>query len=448
MEIMDRISLKEQRFLVIGLGISGRAAAEWLLAHGAAVAGVDDNIDIFQSAQIVNLQQQGLELLIQQPVTISSFDCVVVSPGVARNNCHYTAAREAGVEIIGDIELAARYLDKRCVGITGTNGKTTATLLAAHMLQQCGRQARAVGNCGVPPLAIQGPHSSPETIGIVELSSFQLETLHTPFLEAAAVLNITPDHIDRYGSMEEYANVKLSIFERIKGGGPGYIHRQCAEEFQPKLPSSCFVQSYSQPGGPALHVHQSSVIFNGIVEGLLPSSLAEAPTHDVENFLVAYALCRHFEPSAERLIAAAATFAKPAHRLQHVRSHRGIDYIDDSKGTNVDAVIKAVTAIKGPIILIAGGVDKGGSYAPWLQPFANKVKAIFVIGEAAEKIYKELAPHFHIERCASLQAAVQRAAAYGCEGDTVLLSPGCSSYDMFANYAERGKRFQAFVKAL
>ncbi len=396
--------------LVIGLGVSGKAAALLLKAKGFSVTAVDAKPKEIDG--ICVLSETAIE-------SLDSFDWIVISPGIPQNHPLYLAAKQKNKKIVGEAQLAFLYLDQKAVGITGTNGKTTVTLMVEHVLQKSGRKAKAVGNVG---LALCDYAMSPdrEEILVVELSSFQLETLEGPFFDAAVVLNITPDHLDRYDSMKEYGEAKLRISGCRKPGAPLYVHSKIARDYG--LEADCFDLAY-----------------------ILPVGYRHWGKHDLENAEAAWVLCREIGISREEFIAGLDTFEKPHHRIAFVKDIEGVAYYDDSKGTNLDAVIQSVSMMQGPVILIAGGVDKGASYVPWKECFRGRVKGIIAIGQAAEKIRRELCDEFAVEIVDSLAAAVEVAKQKGIPGDVVLLSPGCSSYDMFRDYAHRGEEFQRCV---
>lgn len=435
--------LQNKRVLVVGLGISGRSAAEFLLSRGAHVFGTDSNITrIQQNAHVVTLESQGLRIVSEhEAIDVTHFDLLIVSPGVPPTHPLYQAAKRAGIEVIGEIELACRFIKQTVLGITGTNGKTTVTLLVAHVLRKCGRSARALGNMGVPLTSefIDEKGTRYLEIAVVELSSFQLETLHSRVIDAAVVLNITPDHLDRYGNMEEYASSKMHIADCIKTDGALYLEQKCFQEYGYLL--ACLkpkIYGYSSDCDVSIETFK----------GLLPLAYTEKPNHDIENLMAAYGLCKEVGITADQFVEAALTFQKPPHRIQFVKASAGVSYYNDSKGTNIDAVIRAVEVMKGPIILIAGGVDKGAPYTPWLEAFVGKVKCICAIGQASVKIQEQLSQQVPVKVFESLEAAVKYAASLAKAGDNVLLSPGCSSYDMFRDYAHRGEEFIRIVERL
>lgn len=420
-----------KRLLLIGLGVSGRSAAKILLAAGSQVSAYDMRWkEILLDPEINKFCQQGLRLgPTEKFKRIENFDAVVVSPGISPSDQLYRLAIEKQIEIIGEAELALRYLKSPCIGVTGTNGKTTVTMLIAHVLNFCGIQAKAVGNIGIPltELLMLPKQDLENTTLVVELSSYQLETLCSRALDIALLLNITPDHLERHGNMQEYAKVKSKIFQAVKPAGSCFTSKRCIEEWPNYL----------------AQINVFDAFENELKE--LKQSLQG---HDFNNALAAYAVCRQQGIDAKQFVAATASFSKPPHRLQQIASIHGIDYIDDSKATNIDAVIQAVGSLMKPIVLIVGGVDKGFTYKSWIDSFKDKVRKIFAIGKAASKINNELSEHFMIQSCTTLDEAVIEASDFANAGDIVLLSPGCASYDMFTDYAHRGMEFQRIVNSL
>jgi UDP-N-acetylmuramoylalanine--D-glutamate ligase len=390
------------KVLVLGLGKSGLSAAEFLLKRGHSVLGIDKR----------ELSTTFPVICETEPFEIRGFDLLVLSPGIPLSHPICQRAIDHGVEIVGETELALRHLTNPCLGITGTNGKTTVTLLTAHVLNQCGISAKAVGNVGIPLTSFY--ELPKEVVFVIELSSYQLETLSTRALSAAAILNITPDHLDRYPSFDEYQRAKLNIYDCLKPDAMLYIEQSISKHHF----DSDRVRTYT------------GVDFND------------------ENYTASYLLCSTFGVTHEQFEKCAATFQKPPHRLELVRIAGGISYINDSKGTNIDSVIRAVEAIPQPIHLIAGGVDKGAAYQPWVKAFEGKVKSVLTIGAAAEKIEKELKEVYNVKRCRDLEHAVSEATTNARPGETVLLSPGCSSFDMFKDFEHRGNVFKSLVNSI
>lgn len=443
------IQLKGQSILVLGLGISGRSAARYLLAKGCSVWASDDHWDAMRhQPEIEELVSLGLNISTSQALP-ANIEMLVVSPGVPRNHPFYLAAHKKGIIITGEAELALSSLSEsyKCVGITGTNGKTTVTFLIEHILNACGINAKALGNSGVPltTLLLDEKKYPQGTVIVAELSSFQLETLQSRVFDAGVILNITDDHLDRYDSFLEYAQTKIQLFNCIKPGGKCFVEEHCYANFITEF-KHYKINAYGHQPTSFLHVKDRNLVV-GSTQIPLPEINLTQSGHDLENVLAAYALAAEFAPP-QKILDALSSFKKPPHRLEFVKEIQGITFINDSKATNVDAVVRAVESISTPIILIAGGVDKGGSYKCWLNSFYGKVRAICTIGQAAEKIRQDLDQKLPIHHFKEFHEAVAYAAAIANPNETVLLSPGCSSYDMFSSYAHRGKVFQEIVHAL
>jgi UDP-N-acetylmuramoylalanine--D-glutamate ligase len=393
------------KVLVLGLGISGSAAVSLLLKQKHEVVGIDSDGDC--------------------GVDVRLFDLLVVSPGVAPSHPLYLAARSSEIEIIGEAELAFRHLKQPCLAVTGTNGKTTTTLMAEHVLRSCGIKARALGNVGIP-LTTYAMNPGQEEVIIAELSSFQLETMSTPAFDAGVILNITPDHLDRYDSLEDYAKAKCRLQLCMKENAPLYVSQSVLSEYASLL-------------------REKRCALLESIECFLPLSYRQGGEHEKQNARAVWGLVKGFGISEDAFSRSLESFKKPPHRIEFIKKVDGVSYYDDSKGTNIDAVLQAVRTMPGEVILIAGGVDKGASYAPWKQ---EKFKQIIAIGQAAEKIRAELEGTFPVALVKSMEEAVLQASQLAKEGDCVLLSPGCSSYDMFSDYAHRGREFQMQVHHL
>lgn len=434
--------------LVIGFGLSGRSAAQFLIDHQWQVAAVDKNAHhLSKEPEVKALIAKGIPLLGEtEQFAVEAFQLAVISPGVPPENALTQKLRQAGIECIGEVELAFRYMKNQAIGITGTNGKTTVTLLLEHIFQQAGKQAKALGNVG-QPLAEALSQLNRDAIVVAELSSFQLETLHKRNLEAAVILNITPDHLDRYPNMEAYADAKASIGKLVKQDGLFLVFEETREQF-PSAFRNLHPQIYGYGTQADYRTDLQSIYIKGQKICPLPHSLQGHKSHDLENFLAAFALAAFFKIAPSEIVKAYDTFTKPHHRIEFIAEKGGVVFYDDSKGTNLDAVLRAVDAMTRPTILIAGGVHKGFSYASWIEPFKGKVKKIFVIGQSAALIYEELSPWIPVQICTSLQEAVEQSYQLADPGEAVLLSPGCSSFDMFKDYVHRGEEFVRCVNGL
>lgn len=448
--MISNLDYQNKRILVLGLGISGRSAVKFLLKRKACVTGADRNEEVLNfDKELATLREQGLKTILDsEACDIKQFDLLVVSPGVHNSHPLYIQAVLAGIEIIGEVELACGFIKQKCLAVTGTNGKTTVTLMVTHVLNHCGIKALALGNVGTPLTSVldQGELNKIEVF-IVELSSFQLDTLHTSFIDAGVILNITPDHLDRYGTLDAYAKSKAHLNNCLKPQGKLFIEDKCIREF-PTLFSPLSSHAYGYNDHCYIYTDKKSIYINKMKAFDLPVNLQDKISHEVENLMAAFSLCYYAGVTGEQFCTAIQSFKKPSHRIEFVRTVNGVHYYDDSKGTNIDAVIRAVQVLDGNIILIAGGVDKGASYTLWLDAIVKKLKFICAIGKAKEKIKNELGEHIPVALFATLDDAVIHAGNVSKAGDIVLLSPGCASYDMFRDYEHRGQEFQRIVKGL
>lgn len=430
-----------KKTLVIGMGKSGVAVYDFLQAAGDLVVGLDDN-----HATVQRLLDTGVRA--STSVDIQMFDRVVLSPGVSPQHRLVQEAEKLGLPMIGEMQLAFEALQplgQSSVAITGTNGKTTVTLLITHILQKAGLPAYALGNVGVP-LTSYVRTAKPEEMLIVELSSYQLDTLYLPIFDVGLILNITPDHLDRYGTMRAYAQSKCRLQACLKKEGTLWVHESVALEFKEELHHS--YHTYGRSPNCTLWTDQVALLGHSGAEVILPAHYKELGFHESENVLAAWIACKQLGIDANTFLQGLQSFQKPKHRIEWVASIKGVDYINDSKGTNIDATIKAVQSIKKPLILIAGGVDKGASYQVWKTSFKTQVRYVIALGAAASKIAADLGPDWHVKIVTCLAEAVALSYSLAEEGDAVLLSPGCSSYDMFRDYAHRGDEFKQIVEEL
>lgn len=439
--------MQQKKWLVVGLGKSGRAAAHYLLSKGCHVVGADDHLAAIESdPSILQLCEKGLVLAKScDRVFQEGIEAVVCSPGVPSDHVLLAQAKSLGLEVIGEVELACRQIQACCIGITGTNGKTTTTLLLEHILKQSGIRAKAVGNVGIPLIAEL--EAADHEVFVIELSSYQLETLSSKVLSQALILNITPDHLDRYSGMEGYIRAKFEILGALKEGGSCFIH-ESVKALIPQDISPSLVKTYGTDPSCDLSCRNGAFYFQNQAPIPVPQVFSQWMAHDVENIMAAYATCRALGVSDSAFFQGILTFKKLPHRIEFVRRHAEVDYYNDSKGTNVDAVIRAVEAMPGPVVLIAGGVSKNCSFLTWIEKFSGKVKRIYAIGEAAPLLKNELDSSIPVMIVDDLFAAVMAASTVARKGDVVLLSPGCASTDMFKNYEHRGDEFKRLVNAL
>lgn len=449
------IELKNKRVLVVGLGKSGIAAARFLKARGAQVT-VSDIRPAGLIAELPALLDAGImvESGSHGILTFRRQDLIVVSPGVPSNTPELSTVRALGIPIIGELELGSEFLEGQIVAITGSNGKTTTTTLIGEILKASGKPTLVGGNIGKPVVDMVA-ESTPENWSVLEVSSFQLETIKTFRPRIALVLNITPDHLDRHGSFGAYAAAKTRITEN-----------QTAEDFlilnaedEPtklvaaKTKAQIYWFSPRRQVKQGAFVHGESILFRaqegGEVEPIMP--VAEIPlagAHNVENVLAAVCAARLAGVESHVIREAVAAFHAVEHRLEFVRDLNGVRWFNDSKATNVDATTKAVESFPGGIWLILGGKDKDSDYSTLSSLLRTRVKAVITIGSAAEKIESQLAGVVKIERAGTMERAVAWARQQAKAGDVVLLAPACASFDQFENYEHRGRVFKQLVGAL
>jgi len=447
------MQLKGKKVLVVGLGKSGLAAAFFLRRQGAQVTVSDVRSAESLAAEIPALLEEGImvEAGGHGILTFRRQDLIVVSPGVPLNTPELEQARSLGRPVIGELELAARFLKGQMLAITGSNGKTTTTALAGEILKQAGVPVLVAGNIGVPVVGLVD-ESSPETWLVVEVSSFQLETTEEFHPRIAVILNITPDHLDRHGSFENYALAKERIFAAQDENDFVVLNAgnaRAAEAADRSRAQVCWF-SMERPEGPGAWIEGGWVVFqakhDGDVERILP--LAKIPLkgeHNVENVLAAVCACRLAGAPAEAVARGVENFRAVEHRLEFVASIGGVEFYNDSKATNVDATEKAIAAFKGGIHLILGGKDKGAPYTVLEPLLRERVRAVYTIGAAAAKIESQLRGVVPIHSCGTLEKAVNAAAGAAQPGEIVLLAPACSSFDQFDNYEQRGRAFKELV---
>ncbi|TMA73942.1 MAG: UDP-N-acetylmuramoyl-L-alanine--D-glutamate ligase [Deltaproteobacteria bacterium] len=419
------MKLSRRNALVVGLGKSGDAAAHLLRSRGAQVVGADDK----------DLPFEG-ELRRVVPESLRGIDLVVVSPGVPLALPIFAEARSRGVEVIGEVELASRFIEEPIFGVTGTNGKSTTTALCGHLLATAGLQVFTGGNLG-DALSNRVLWKGTLDATVCELSSYQLESIVSLRCAAATVLNITPDHLDRYPSLDEYAKAKERIFENQGPGDTAVIN-----EADPRVRAMRTNRGVRRQ----LFDAHNPLRIEGTELPLRAPTLRGA--HNRENAYAACLLARHLGVALDALQKGLDSYPGLPHRLEPVRVLEGVEWINDSKATNVDSVEKSLTAFPGNVHIIMGGRGKGAPYAPLRELMRGRVKTIFTIGEDAPAIASELSGVAEIEPCGALATAVFRARKRARGGDVVLLSPACASYDQFRNFEDRGDQFKALVRGL
>jgi len=444
---MNGAPLKLRRALIVGLGVSGLSAARYLHAAGCAVTVIDIRAEPPQRAALLALDPAiAVHTGPFDSALLQGIDALIVSPGVALQGAFFDAARARHLPLIGDIELFARAANAPVAGITGTNGKSTVTTLVGRMAERGGKRVRVGGNLGEPALQLLDAKAE---LYVLELSSYQLQTTDSLKLEAATVLNVTPDHLDRYASVEEYAAAKARIFRRC---GTAVINAddvrtvamvpagQRALRFSLTGSSGAEFALLERADGPWLACRGQAL--------LAASELKIAGRHNIANALAALAMGEALGVDLPSRLTALREFTGLPHRTQWVADVHGVRYIDDSKGTNVGATLAAVSGLPAPLLLIAGGEGKGQDFLPLRAALKGKVRLALLIGRDAPALGTALAGVCAIEYCPSLEAAVRRAAASARAGEIVLLSPACASFDMFRDYAHRGAVFAATVREL
>lgn len=452
------------KVLVVGAGKTGLAVARFCLERGAQVTVTDSRTEAELGAARASLGDRVTwQLGRHEPGTFVESDLIVVSPGVPDIE-PLKVARNKGVRVTGEIELAAGFIQAPIVGVTGTNGKSTVTALAGEIAKETGKPTFVGGNLGTPLItAIDTPAVTGKGLVVVELSSFQLETVEKLHPRAAAFLNLTPDHLDRYASVEAYGAAKLRLASNLAGDDVAVINADDAFFWAAgeRLRKRTRVRTFS-----ARRKRDDSLrAIDGFVDGGELVALGErypigelhlVGRHNLGNALAAILLMRGNElASYDQVRAALGAFRPLPHRMQLVGEKRELRFYDDSKATNVDSVVAGVDGFPTPFVLIAGGRDKGGSYAPLVRALRdNRCRAVVLIGEAADKIeaaLREDDPAYDpiaFVRASSMEEAIARAVERAQPGDAVVLSPACSSYDMFDNYEHRGRAFAAAVEAL
>lgn len=450
------MELKNKRVLVVGAGKSGIAAARFLLARGAKVTVSDSRSAAALAGEIPALMDAGImvETGGHGLLTFRRQDFIVISPGVPTETPEVARVRALGMPVLGELELASRFLQGQMIAITGSNGKTTTTSLVGEILKRAGIPTLVGGNIGTPVIELVA-ESKAETWSVLEVSSFQLETIESFRPRIAAVLNITPDHLDRHKTFENYAAAKARITERqdLEDFLVLNAEDKAAQMVAAKTRAQIFWFSPRRPIKQGAFVQGRTVVFlpreGGKAESILP--VKEIPlkgAHNVENVLAAVAIARLAGAKTDAIREAVRTFKAVEHRLELVREREGVAFYNDSKATNVDAAMKAVASFPGKVHLILGGKDKDSDYRVMLPLLRERVKIVYTIGSAAEKIAGALEGVVKMVKAETLDRAVQAAAAAATSGDTVLLAPACSSFDQFENYEHRGRVFRELVEAL
>ncbi len=443
--------------LVIGTKRSGIAAVELLLKQGARVFAMD--AQPLAPDEQAKFDALGVSVVPQTPENVSDDDkdpdLIVISPAVPYDLPLLLAARLRRIPVIGEVELASYFLKGPVIGITGSNGKTTTTALTGHILHQCGIPCQVGGNIGTATASLIDS-SADRQWNVLELSSFQLESISHFRADIAACLNITPDHLDRHHTFENYAAAKARLFETQQPGDFAVLNyddpasKALAERTKAEIwwfsshrqvPAGIWMDEGELYFDTHPFIHRSQIKLRGL--------------HNVENVMAASLMARLAGASIDAISDAVEMFLGVEHRIEFVRNFAGVEYFNDSKATNVDAALKAIAAFSGGLWIILGGKDKGSDYAPLREPLARRAKAALLIGAeppypyaAAPLIKKALDGALPLVDCGTLAHAVQYARQHAESGDVVLLAPACASYDQFENYEQRGNTFKQLVTEL
>jgi UDP-N-acetylmuramoylalanine--D-glutamate ligase len=451
--MISMMELKGKKVLVVGLGKSGLAAALFLRHRGAQVTVSDIRSAEALAKDIPALLDEGINVEAggHGLLTFRRQDLIVVSPGVPLDTPELAQVRSFGLPVIGELELAARFLKGKMLAITGSNGKTTTTALLGDILQGAGLPTLVGGNIGVPVVELIEP-STDETWSVLEVSSFQLESTQEFRPKIAVILNITPDHLDRHGTFENYALAKEKIF--AAQGEDDFVvlnadnMRAAAAAARSKAKVYWF--SLEHPVERGAWVQGGHIVYradkDAAMETVVPlGSIPLKGEHNVENVLAAVCAARLAGAPIKAVRSAIENFRAVEHRLEYVATINGIEFYNDSKATNVDATAKAVAAFSAGIHLILGGKDKNSDYTQLTELLRAHVRAVYTIGSAAEKIESQLRGVVSIHSCETLDKAVATAAAAARPGEVVLLAPACSSFDQFESYEHRGRVFKELV---
>ena len=450
------MEFKKKDVRVIGLGISGVGAAALLCDAGARVM-------LFDSNEKLTMEEAEKKLTegVKADIYIGTLpdeaakkaELVVVSPGVPTDTPFIDSFRERNVPIWSEIELAYHSAKGKLIAITGTNGKTTTTALTGQIMKDYMDSVFVVGNIGTP-YTLEAGKTTEESVTVAEISSFQLETIHDFKPDASAILNITPDHLNRHHTMEAYVAVKESIARNQDKSSRCVLNYEdpYTREFGNRVSAEPFYFSSARKLEKGISLEGDTIVLaDGKIQPLLNiHEMKLLGTHNVENVMAAIALTYSMGVPLASIIATVKEFRAVEHRIEYVATKKGVEYYNDSKGTNPDAAIKGIQAMNRPTILIGGGYDKGNTYDEWIEAFDGKVKYLVLLGQTREAIAECAKAHgfTNIILADSLEEVVSICAEKAQPGDAVLLSPACASWGMFPNYEVRGKQFKELVHKL
>lgn len=446
------MNVVDKHILVVGLARTGIAVTRFLARSGARVTVTDLRTAETLAAALDELAGLSVDYVLgrHDEGDFTAAELIVVSPGVPQDSPYLAAARRAGREVITEIELAARFITAPLAAITGTNGKTTTTTLTGEIFRGCGFQTFVGGNIGNPLIELVESGEAAERV-VVEISSFQLEWIKEFHPRVAVLLNLTEDHLDRYATFDEYIAAKMRIFENQDADDYAVLNLDdpLVASLAAGLKATVFPMSQEREFAEGIFCREETIVFRHVGrEERFPTDRFKLPgVHNIDNIMASLAVALLLGCDAPQALAAVEGFAGLPHRMEFVRELDGVRYYEDSKATNVGSVEKALASFTA-ITLIAGGKDKGGSYAPLEALVRERVEHLILIGEAKERMARELGSLTDTRLCTTLEEAVTLAADLAGPGGVVLFSPACSSFDMFRDYAERAERFKAAVRGL
>ncbi|HEV2299490.1 MAG TPA: UDP-N-acetylmuramoyl-L-alanine--D-glutamate ligase [Candidatus Acidoferrales bacterium] len=447
------VELEGKRVLVVGLARTGFVTSKFCAAYGARVTAVDEKSESELAESAATLRAAGVSLQFGafETETFANQDLIIVSPGVPAKIPALQLARTQKIPVWSEIELAWRLLRGKLVAITGSNGKTTTTALVGHILQSAKIPVLVGGNIGTPLLS-RVEATTDSTVTVAEVSSFQLETIEAFRPDVGVLLNLTPDHIDRHGSFEEYARAKQRIFENMLDRDFAVLNADDPQVAQRgPLHGQVYWFSRQKRVAAGTFLREGQIIFrrDGTEDVLMQrGAIPLRGEHNLENVLAAATASILAGAPIDSIEAGVRTFPGVEHRLEFVAEIRGVAFYNDSKATNVDATLKAIDAFPGSLYVILGGKDKGSNYAPLREPLSKKARLVLLIGAAADKIAGQLGGAAPLEHAGTLERAVALAFEKAKPGDTVLLAPACASFDQFENFEHRGRVFKELVAQL
>jgi UDP-N-acetylmuramoylalanine--D-glutamate ligase len=441
------MDLREKNIAVIGLAKTGLATAEFLIQRGARVVATDE-----RPVSPLTGDLEAVRIVPHDPDILPGVDLVIPSPGVPPTNPILMEALRQGIPVWSELELASRFLKPPLIAITGTNGKTTTTALIGHILAKSGKKVFVGGNIGTPLIGyVNGPQE--DDYAVVEVSSFQLQWIESFHPTVAILLNITSDHLDYHGSFAAYRRAKEGLFVNQSANDTAILNANDpgTEVLRRRIAAKTLLFSSTRAVAPGIFNDECRLVYAPapLERETYPIEMIKIPGwHNVENVMAALMAVRNCGCDPLEIITAIETFPGIAHRIEFVGEYRGISFYDDSKGTNVDAVYRALDTFSRPVILLMGGRDKEGDFKALLPVLQDKVKRLVLFGEARHTIGAIIGGTVGTDDCPTLQAGIEAAIAAARPGDVILLSPGCASFDEFRDYKARGQFFKDSVKAL